>query len=578
VVGRAGSGKTHALRACVDAFVASGIPVVGCSVSATAAARLEESTQLRDLTGRSCDTVARLLVELDGPGGGFSPGTVCIVDEASALGTRDLARLLEYLRRAGGALKLVGDPDQLSSVDVGGAFRAIAASQGERLITLNSNHRQQDEDERCAVSDYREGRIAEALARYDAAGKVIRSPTLSASLDAMAADWYADRQAGINAPMIAGPNDLRRKLNRRARALLKADGTLVGAALTVNGDDFCAGDEIVTRRNDRRLRTPGTRTFVKNGSRGTVVEADVSSRTLLVQFTREGLLRLPTTYLEQGNVEHAYAQTNFLAQGSDQQRTKYHPTEASRFEEGYVGITRAVEQTRIYIVDGTRPPSDDDLVHDTEAVESGLSEIVAGLRTRGAQQMTHDLDSALTALSPELSNLSLGELRNLRRRLETVLNAAPPSAAVALDRAVRRRDQVLARRRALETDQPPRAATVKQGIASNRRIEAIDRELTRLNAAIHRLHEKERGRRHYFAEHRRDLDLLKSVNRAEAARDARVRTAALSTTTADRAEPNDARLQLAQIQRAQVSAVDSDLKRAASQAVPRQLDSGLEPD
>ena len=335
IVGRAGSGKTHALRACVEAFVASGVPVIGCSVSATAAARLEESTGLEHLTGRSCDTVARLLVELDAlEGGGFQPGTVCIVDEASALGTRDLARLVNHLEQAGGALKLVGDPDQLSSVDVGGAFRVIAASRATELVTLKANHRQQDEEERQAVTDYREGRIAEALARYDAAGKIVRSPTMSASLDAMATDWYADRQAGIDAPMIAGPNVLRRKLNTRARALLQADGAISGAPLSVNGAEFSVGDEIVTRENDRRLRSAGRRSFVKNGSRGTVVEVDPEGRTLLVDFTKEGRIRLPADYLERGKVEHAYAQTNFLAQGSDQRRTKYHPTDAIPLRRG----------------------------------------------------------------------------------------------------------------------------------------------------------------------------------------------------------------------------------------------------
>ncbi|MGH2690337.1 MAG: AAA family ATPase, partial [Actinomycetota bacterium] len=202
VVGRAGSGKTTAVGACAEAFAASGVPVVGCSVSATAAARLEEATGLALLTGRPCETIARLLVELDDPvGGGFSPGTVCVVDEASTLGTRDFAQLAAHLARAGGKLVLVGDPDQLSSVDVGGAFRAIVAERGEAVPTLTANRRQRDEEERAAVADFREGRIAEALARYDASGKIVRSPTLSVSLDAMVADWYSDPLAGIDAPM-----------------------------------------------------------------------------------------------------------------------------------------------------------------------------------------------------------------------------------------------------------------------------------------------------------------------------------------------------------------------------------------
>src|SRR6185312_15333601 len=147
-----------------------------------------------------------------------------------------------------------------------------------------------------------------------------------------------------------------------------------------NGAEFCAGDEIVTRENNRRLRATGNRSFVKNGSRGKVVGVDTQDRTLVVDFTKEGRIRLPADYLERGKVEHAYAQTNFLAQGSDQKRTKYHPTDASRFEEGYVGITRGVEQTRIYIVDGHREHAEDDVVHGPEeSVETDLAVITEAL-------------------------------------------------------------------------------------------------------------------------------------------------------------------------------------------------------
>ena len=413
IVGRAGSGKTHALAACVEALARSGVPIVGCSVSATAAARLEEATHMEAMAGQPCETVAKLLFELDNPGGGgFRPGTVCIVDEASSIGTRDLHRLAGHLQRAGGALKLVGDPDQLSSVDVGGAFRAIAASKGETLISLSANHRQRDEEERLAVADYREGRVAEALARYDAAGKVVRSKTARESLDAMARDWYADRQGGIDEPMIAGPNALRRQLNARARALLKADGTIAGAGLVVGGTEFCVGDEIVTRENSRRLRSPDQRSFVKNGSRGTVVEVDARKVALVVDFTREGRIRLPADYLQRGKVEHAYAQTNFLAQGLDQRRTKYHPTDGSRFEEGYVGITRAIEETRIYIVDGARDHDETDLIHEpAELVDTGLDTIASALGQRGAQAMAHELDPGVAFSSARSPGETLFDLR-----------------------------------------------------------------------------------------------------------------------------------------------------------------------
>ena len=153
----------------------------------------------------------------------LAAGTVVVVDEASMLGTRDLARLADHVRRAGGAIRLVGDPDQHGPVDVGGVFRRLCADRGDRLVRLVENNRQQDHGERLAIAEYRDGHIADALARYDEADKIVRSPTAGQSFDAMIADWYAARLSGHADPMIAGPNSTRQALNDRARTLLKVE-------------------------------------------------------------------------------------------------------------------------------------------------------------------------------------------------------------------------------------------------------------------------------------------------------------------------------------------------------------------
>src|SRR5439155_22098641 len=89
VAGRPGAGKTFATAACVEAFVTSGIPVVGCALSARAAAELESATNLGVLTGQPARTIARLLLDIDRHG--LQAGTVLLVDEASMVGTRNLA-------------------------------------------------------------------------------------------------------------------------------------------------------------------------------------------------------------------------------------------------------------------------------------------------------------------------------------------------------------------------------------------------------------------------------------------------------------------------------------------------------
>ena len=152
--------------------------------------------------------------------GGLAPGSVVVVDEASMLATRDLHRLVAHARRAAGSVVLVGDPDQHGPVEVGGVFQRLCRDRGEGLVRLVENNRQTDHTDRLAISEYRDGHVADALARMDNAGRVVRSATAGESFDAMVADWYAAHLDGGADPMIAGPNSTRRALNDRARAMM----------------------------------------------------------------------------------------------------------------------------------------------------------------------------------------------------------------------------------------------------------------------------------------------------------------------------------------------------------------------
>jgi hypothetical protein len=98
----AGSGKTFALDAAREAWQASGVPVLGCALSARAAC------ELRDQAAVEATTIARLTHALD-LGVALAPRTVLLVDEAGVVGTRALARLADAVTAADGKLVLVGD-------------------------------------------------------------------------------------------------------------------------------------------------------------------------------------------------------------------------------------------------------------------------------------------------------------------------------------------------------------------------------------------------------------------------------------------------------------------------------------
>ena len=448
VVGRPGSGKTHAAAVCVEALSAAGIPVVGCAVSATAAAELESSTGLRDRTGRPASTIAGLLVDLEQRADCFAPGTVVLVDEASMAGTRDLARLAGHIRSAGGSITLIGDPDQHDSVDVGGVFRSLA-SHDAGVVRLTANQRQLDPEERAAIDEYRTGEIADALDRYDQGGRLTRAASAQEAFDVLVRDWWADRQAGSNSPMLTGTNAARRALNARARALLKSQGRLTGTPLVVGDREFMVGDEVVARRNDRHLRSPDGSHFVKNGSSGVVVEIDHVAGEIVAAFDKEGSITIPRAYLDDGHLEHGYARTTYGVQGATLDRARYLPTDASRFEEGYVAITRATEQTNLYVVEGDVELDDETDHGAVDTPETGLDTITEALARRSDQRLATEIDPLATHANELAENHTLAQLRQRRTQLDEILRHRPPSVADDLETERAELARLLARREQL---------------------------------------------------------------------------------------------------------------------------------
>lgn len=534
VAGRPGSGKTHAAVAVVDAYTASGVPVRGCSLSAAAAAELEDATSLRARTGQEATTIARFLRQADRRP--LPAGTVVLVDEASMVGTRDLARIAEHVARAGGALKLIGDPDQHGAVETGGFFRLLCERQGADLVRLVQNNRQEDAHDRGRIDRYREGLVAHAIAGYDAAGRVHRSPSAAASYDAMVAEWWRTASSGSRDPMIAGPNSVRRALNSRARRLLHADGALSGPALVEGGREYLAGDWVVARRNDRSLVTDAGG-WIKNGSTGTVTKVNVKERTLTVAFDREGVATVPTAYLEAGHLDHGYARTTYGVQGATLDRALYHAGDEASFEEGYVALTRGRAETRIFLVDGASQ-HDDDAGHKAHDLGStGLSTVTEAMANRRAKTLAHEVDPRAAAVADTVGR-SLAILLSERQQLETVLRPAPRDVSEALQSTCEELDRVDTQRRAaleqLETlDRRRRSRNPITRRGSETTAAGIRSKLAALQRTEHRLREREAGlrslwrqRQAWLESHHEQIDRLQIVTRAERARELEVAAAA----------------------------------------------------
>src|SRR5699024_8974968 len=116
--------------------------------------------------------------------------------------------------------------------------------------------------------------------------------------DTAYAAWRQDTSVGLSSVLIAETNETVTALNNRARADLILDGTLHPSREVELNDGSLAsiGDTIITRRNDRRLRTQDT--WVRNGARWQITQVrDDGSLTVRAIGRFGGAIVLPAAYV-----------------------------------------------------------------------------------------------------------------------------------------------------------------------------------------------------------------------------------------------------------------------------------------
>ncbi|WP_148090668.1 AAA family ATPase, partial [Rhodococcus ruber] len=120
-VGAAGAGKTTAATVIARAWEAVNGNVIALGPSARAAEVLGEEIAVEGRT--IADVLTRHRVGIPT---GIGRGDLLLVDEAGMASARDLADLTRIATDAGAVVRLLGDPQQLASVESGGVLRDLA--------------------------------------------------------------------------------------------------------------------------------------------------------------------------------------------------------------------------------------------------------------------------------------------------------------------------------------------------------------------------------------------------------------------------------------------------------------------
>jgi conjugative relaxase-like TrwC/TraI family protein len=309
IVGPAGAGKTTTLAAAVLNLATRGRLAFGVAPTAAAAEVLATETAM------PADTLDKLLTEHSHPNRPPEPaydlpaGATVIVDEAGTAATPKLAELARLADQHHWRVVLVGDPRQFSAVGRGGLFAHLFDSLG--AVELDRIHRFRQPWERQASLGLRRGDPA-ALAEYGRRGR-LHDGALDEMETEIIAAWHRARTRGDLVALMANSTEAVGRLNRLAQDTRLTMGELDAAArqLKVGDHSILVGDEVVTRRNDRALRTDQG-VMVKNRDHWTVAEIH-SDRSVTVTG-RTGTIRLPAAYSGE-HLQLGYAQTSQATQG-----------------------------------------------------------------------------------------------------------------------------------------------------------------------------------------------------------------------------------------------------------------------
>ena len=380
------------------AWRAGGGDVVGLAPTAVAAAELGAAIDT------PAETVAKFLHTTslaadDSRVAAFppvGPRTLLVVDEAGMVGTKDLAAVVDHVLTRGGSVRVVGDDQQLTAVAASGVFRDLA-DLGDRTgttVRLTELHRFADPAEATATLGIRDGDPT-ALEHYLTRGRVHVGDAGTAADQAYDA-WRADITAGRSSLLLAASRDVVRDLNAQARADRLAELRPTPEVRLADGTHASAGDIVVTRHNDRSLRTRSG-AWVKNGDRWAVRSVCPGGALLAAPANRRAggheTVTLPIGYVEQ-HVQLGYAGTIHGAQGATVDTTHTVLTGTESRQSLYVALSRGRHENHLYLGDGATPAEDVPL--GTQPPDDGPRDLLARI-------LDHDerAESATRAGTPD---------------------------------------------------------------------------------------------------------------------------------------------------------------------------------
>jgi ATP-dependent exoDNAse (exonuclease V) alpha subunit len=224
---------------------------------------------------------------------------------------------------------------------------------------------------------------------------------------------------------------------------------------------------------------------VKNGTRGTVEEVDQKRGALFASTDRGDRVALTSGYVEAGHVRHGYALTGHSSQGVTVERAFVLGKAETRLQEwGYVALSRAREETRLYITG--MPLEPESQFHELDDRDP-IGRMAQALEESAIERLAVDQRPLPSGprhrTRTEIERPELGERDHVRRRLLERQRLATLGVRESAERALTQAEERLDRLPRLGSGR--RRANLRAEIARERSaIRLADEKLASLRRSI----------------------------------------------------------------------------------------------
>ncbi len=350
VEGKAGTGKTVIFDQVRDIYEKSGKTVEGICFTGRAAKELQNNSNI------NTKTIHSWLGQRE-----FTQNSILVVDEAGLIGSRQLSKILEQAEKNNNKVIIVGDPKQLQPIEAGGPLymidKRLARENPECSSTLVNIMRQKKEWMKEAVKLASVGAVKQSLEAYSKEKKIDFYKTPQQARAQLINDYIKEninqgqeevKAAAIITNRISDVN----MINKEIREQLKEKGVVKEKGIVLETPEklmeISVGDKIMFTKNNYSESLQ-----VRNGQVGQITSINEEKKTFVIE-TQEGVKKSIDTN-QYKNLDYGWAMTTYKAQGITVGRAYvycYSKDPNASQQSTYVQISRAKEETKLYVVGG----------------------------------------------------------------------------------------------------------------------------------------------------------------------------------------------------------------------------------